>query len=335
MADGIPSPFLDGIWVRHLRGRMEAAKGTSNSRLERYARDLLRVQPDDIQALLSLAESLHRQGRFDLAFALLRFARLAHPNNPEITPFFDRLSALHPSETSTHADSALLLTLQDNIREYALQGDLAGIRSIEDQLNDLFPRFRANEAHLDALAAAYRELDEPSLECSVLIELLTHRPQRLDAIRRLAELLKRMDCGRVMRAVLASLPDSSAIAGFDATAGAALAHVGYPAEAVQYYSRWVESSPKNGDAWAALGMGLFEAGDLDRSRAALIKASTMTPRLQPIYTTLAHIAAERRDPDDALIWLRRLRPLLTDQELADLLMAPSFTKIPEVLYQLR
>ncbi len=333
-AEGVPVPLLDGVWVEHLRARMEAAEG-SDRRIERYARDLLRVKPDDAPTLLSLAECLHRQDKRDLAVALVRFAHHAHPSEPSISAFFDRLNNLRAPAGATTASPLQIETLADTVRETAIRGDIDGLRAAEDQLAGLLTRVRASEEHLDALASAYRELDEPALEAALLAELLRRDPGRLDDLRRLAVLLKRADAGRVLQPTLRAMAGTASVPGFDRAAGVALTEVGAHAEAARHYNLWAENEPKSGEAWTALGIALFESGDVVRARAVLIKAAALTDNLRPVYTALARIAAEQRDPDDALIWLRRLLPLLSEQELSALLMQPGFSNIPEVLYQLR
>lgn len=333
-ADGVPAALLDGVWVEHLRSRIEASEG-SDRRVERYARDLLRVKPDDAPTLLALADCLHRQDKRDLAVALARHAHNAHPSDPRISALYDRLNNLRAPAGAPVASPVQIETLADSVRESAIRGDIDGLRSAEDQLAALLTRVRATEGHLDALASAYRELDEPALESALLAELLRRDPGRLDDLRRLAILLKRADAGRVLLPALRAMAGTASVPGFDRAAGAALTEVGAHAEAARHYNLWAESDPKNGAAWTALGIALFESGDVVRARAVLVKASALTDNLRPVYTTLARIAAEQRDPDDALIWLRRLLPLLSEQELSALLMQPGFSNIPEVLYQLR
>ena len=333
-AEGVPAALLDGVWVEHLRSRIEASEG-SDRRVERYARDLLRVKPDDAPTLLALADCLHRQDKRDLAVALARHAHNAHPSDPRISALYDRLNNLRAPAGTSEASPVQLETLADSVRETAIRGDLDGLRSAEDQLATLLTRVRASDEHLDALAAAYRELDEPALEAALLAELLRRDPSRLDDLRRLAILLKRADAGRVLLPALQAMAGTASVPGFDRAAGAALSDVGAHAEAARHYNLWAEADPKNGEAWTALGIALFESGDVVRARAVLIKAAALTDNLRPVYTALARIAAEQRDPDDALIWLRRLLPLLSEQELSALLMQPGFSNIPEVLYQLR
>ncbi len=333
-ADGVPATLLDGVWVQHLRARIEAAEG-SDRRIERHARDLLRVKPDDAPTLLVLAECLHRQDKRDLAVALARHAHHAHPADPRISSLFDRLGNLRPPAGTPSASAIQIETLADAVRESAIRGDIDGLRSAEDQLAGLLTRVRASDEHLDALASAYRELDEPALEAALLAELLRRDPARLDDLQRLAVLLKRADAGRVLLPALRAMAGTAGVPGFDRAAGGALSEVGAHAEAARHFNRWTEIEPRNGEAWTALGIALFESGDVVRARAVLIKAAGLTENLRPVYTTLARIAAEQRDPDDALIWLRRLLPLLSEQELSALLMQPGFSNIPEVLYQLR
>ncbi|MFO1521109.1 MAG: tetratricopeptide repeat protein [Kiritimatiellia bacterium] len=333
-AEGIPPVFLDGVWVQHLRARIAAAEG-NDRRVERHARDLLRVKPDDAGALLALVETLHRQDKRGLASALVRFAHLAHPADARITVLYDRLKDLRPAGGGAFAPDTQIQTLSASVQETAIRGDADGLRAAEDQLAGMLVRFRPSINHLDALKAAYRELDEPTLEAALLIEIILQEPGRLDDLKRLSVLLKRMDAGRVLAPTLQELNAKDRAPGFDAAAGAALSTVGAHAEAARHFNRWVEAAPKNGEAWSALGIALYESGDVVRARAVLIKASLLAPDLKPVYTTLARIAAEQRDPDDALIWLRRLMPMINEQELSELLMQPGFNNIPEVLYQLR
>ena len=152
-AEGIPPVFLDGVWVQHLRARIAAAEG-NDRRMERHARDLLRVKPDDAGALLALVETLHRQDKRGLASALVRFAHLAHPADARITGLYDRLKDLRPAGGGAFAPDTQIQTLSASVQETAIRGDADGLRAAEDQLAGMLVRFRPSINHLDALKAA-------------------------------------------------------------------------------------------------------------------------------------------------------------------------------------
>ena len=78
----------------------------------------------------------------------------------------------------------------------------------------------------------------------------------------------------------------------------------------------------------------MKLNDYEKARGALLSAVNLVGHPPQCYELLAFIYAEYGDQNQALIWLERLQPNISDEKMIELLMASPFSRMPNLMLKL-
>lgn len=330
---GISRPFLEGVWLEHLWLQVDRVRDQPRA-VERYGRRILQFKDNDRLALKSVIRSVLTRQEYQYAGLLCRYGKLLDREDPE-WDFHLRRIELNSQDRKflTPVPPLRLTVMREQVQQAAADGDTAALKDLEGQYRDQLSRHTQDEGLLTAMAEAYVALEEKTLAAAVYREAHALAPGHLEALRAYALAVERVgEGGRLAEAVTASTPALIGNAEFNAFAGQVLHRNGLSWLSLSYLARWCTAEPENGVAWEALGTALDAIGEESQARAAYVRAIRLTDKPAGMLRKLALIAAKDRNPAEAAVWLEQLKPLVTEDELLNLLAEPEFENIPSVLH---
>jgi protein O-GlcNAc transferase len=298
----IPQVFQIAV-QRHQAGRLAEA--------EALYRQILAVQPNHADALMSLGIIALQAGRHELAVERIREAIVLDPRNPaahsnlgvacramgrlgEAVAAFRQAIQLKPDYAEAHNNLGDALLQQCHPVEAV---DVCR-RSIE-----LKPDYVEAHFNLGNALAAQGRLDEASAAYRRAVEL---RPGYLEAHNNLGAVLK--DLGRFDEAIAVFgrafrlQPDYPE--GHN-NLGNALKEQGKLNEAIAAFRRALELKPQYPEAHNNLGTALGEQGQVDEAAAAFQNALSLQPGFPEAHNNLGNALKDQGELDEAIASYRR------------------------------
>ncbi|HEY9897778.1 MAG TPA: tetratricopeptide repeat protein [Pantanalinema sp.] len=273
-------------------------------------RELLRHDPDDLEAYHSLADRLAEAGDTSEAVSWLKKLLLRDPSDPRATL---KAAALHSQRGASDEALRLLLPLVAEGNADALAasagihleaGDRAQAREAYERILSIAPQDRSARKALAELAA--QEADGP-LAWSHLRALIEAFPQdaglRSEGERLLQGLVDRLD----PREAIAWYEEVNAVLGesieVSVTYAGLLRRVGEARQAAEVLEGVLERAPYRRDVAMELGEHHLAEGRLDRARAAYgIAAQSGDPAA---LRALGAISRQEGDLPQATAWLEK------------------------------
>ena len=311
MTDNIDAEqTLEAAIAHHTARRLDQA--------EQLYRAVLRIDPDNLDALNLLGVVRQDLGHTDESLALINRAISIDPAFPEAHANLARgLNAMgQPDKAAIAAQKACDLDpglgdgwLQLGFAHLALGQDRDAM-SVLREAAVLFPD--STEVHV-AIAGAAQRLNNPAAAAAAWTSVLRIQPDRVDALVNLGAAYGNMrqldDALRLHQHAVAVAPD-------DFSAKAALAVTLHrrrdAAELIPLCLTLLNQDPARADVWALLAAGQTWMGRFDAARESCGKALALRPDHGESLRLLDALATGPISLDEA----KRLRTLLDDKDLA-------------------
>jgi len=280
------------------------------------AAEILKVMPDQPQALALEGLALGRLGRGDEAIEKLRRAVHLRPAQPEAwRALGDHYTALEMREA---ADGAYAESIRHSTHDPKLMG--AALALVENRIPEAEAVLREHLKRHPTDVAAIRMLAEvaarigryPDAE-NLLARCLELAPGFAAARHNYAVVLHRQSKPEAALAqVDLLLADEPRNPGYRNLKAAILGRIGEYAESIEHYKSVLADYPGQAKVWMSLGHALKTAGNNAESIDAYLKGIELLPALGEAYWSLANLKTFRFTPQQA----QAMREQLADPKLS-------------------
>lgn len=113
-----------------------------------------------------------------------------------------------------------------------------------------------------------------------------------------------------------------------------LRELGSSRTAMKWALIWVHRAPEQGEAHLLAGEIALDLMDYDGAMHHLVPALQQLKDPLPAWKALARLSAYQRDSEQAVVWLKRIRPRLNESDWMDFLLSDAFSHVPEILDRL-
>ena len=329
---------LDAFFLEQLT--FELYRSESNPRLqETISRMTLQVDPVHRPALQILLDRYLRQNEAVMAEVVFEYARTCSVENV-LTDHVRMEAALMALQRDSTDEDVLWTSWYELYREDLdkFRGKLS--ESVYERMESRIRKFVGRSSNslddkLDELAVLMELKGEQTMVAMLANYLNVKNPGDLHRLETAVLNLQTVEQHESVKRKLKGYLDREVVSGEIAEfLSRSCYDQGLHEEAVAFSRRWSKLRPRDPDARLVEAMGWLKLNKYDEARGVLLAAAGMEGHATDCYRLLAFIYAEFGEEEHTVIWLERLVPSLSDEEVIDLISREPFSRMPTLLTKL-